>query len=377
MNAAHAFTTLRRRRPTLRFQIALLYAGVFLAVIAAVLVGTSVLFKTRNILFGRSQMRAPVGGGALARHATTVHQFDPGAAAIVLVITAVAFAAAWWLAGKFLRPLRTITATAQEISATNLHRRLSLDGPEDELTELGRTLDSLFARLEASFESQRHFVANASHELRTPLAGQRTLLQVALADPHADAERLRSTCIEALALGSQQERLIDALLTLASSERGLERSEPLNLAAVAESVLLSRRQEAERHGLQIQASLVPAPISGDAELIESMVANLLDNAIRHNLPGGTIDISTSVSGRQARISVRNTGPRVVAADLERIFQPFQRRTGARTSTTDGHGLGLAIIQAITRAHGAELTAIPGEAGGLEIVVAFPSGGEST
>jgi signal transduction histidine kinase len=263
------------------------------------------------------------------------------------------------------------------ISATNLHRRLSLDGPEDELTELGRTLDSLFARLEASFESQRHFVANASHELRTPLAGQRTLLQVALADPHADAERLRSTCIEALALGSQQERLIDALLTLASSERGLERSEPLNLAAVAESVLLSRRQEAERHGLQIQASLVPAPISGDAELIESMVANLLDNAIRHNLPGGTIDISTSVSGRQARISVRNTGPRVVAADLERIFQPFQRRTGARTSTTDGHGLGLAIIQAITRAHGAELTAIPGEAGGLEIVVAFPSGGEST
>ncbi len=386
MNAVDVFPKRRGRRPTLRIQITLLYAGVFLAVITAVLVGTSVVFKSKNVLFGTgssvsgggsSQVRAPAGGGALTPQAMSVHQFDPVAAAIVFVVAAAALGAAWWLAGRFLRPLRVINATAQEISATNLHRRLRLEGPKDELTELAGTLDSLFERLEASFESQRRFVANASHELRTPLAGQRTLLEVALADPDADAESLRSTCEEAVALGSQQERLIDALLTLASSERGLERSEPVDLGTLAESALLSRRQEAERQGLELRTSIAPAPLNGDAELIESMVANLLDNAVRHNIPGGTIDISTSLSGGQARISVCNTGARIDAADLERLFQPFQRRTSERTATGHGHGLGLAIVQAITRAHGAELTANPGAEGGLGIVITFPTGGGPT
>jgi signal transduction histidine kinase len=377
LNVSNALTKLRGRRPTLRIQITLLYAGVFLGLLAALLVGTSVLFKTRNLLFGRSEMRAPPGGGAIAQHGAAVHQFDPGAASIVLVASAVALAAAWWLAGRFLRPLRTITTTAQEISATNLHRRLGLDGPKDELTELGSTLDSLFARLEASFESQRHFIANASHELRTPLAGQRTLLQVALADPDASSESLRATCEEALALGARQERLVDALLTLASSERGLERSEPLDLGALAKSVLLSRRQEAERQGLQIHASLASAPISGDADLIQSMVANLLDNAIRHNIPGGTIDITTGLSNGQARISVSNTSLRIAAADLERLFQPFQRQTSERTSNSNGHGLGLTIVQAIAHAHSAGLTANPGADGGLEVIASFPKIGVST
>ena len=372
MSTTSALAKPRLGRPTLRLQIALLYAGVFLGAIAAVLVGTSILFKTTNLLFGTSSTALRAGAGANPQQSGSAHQFDLGAAAVVFTVVAVAFAAAWWLAGRFLRPLRTITATAREISANNLHRRLDLDGPDDELAELGRTLDDLFERLEASFESQRRFVANASHELRTPLAGQRTLLQVALADPQADADALRAACEEALAIGGNQERLVEALLTLASSERGLERSESLDLAALTSSVLLARRQEADRQGIQIHSSLVPAPLNGDADLIESMIANLLDNAIRHNIPEGTIDISTSLSNGHARISVTNTGPSVAAVEIERLFEPFQRRTAQRASTSNGHGLGLTIVQAITRAHGAELTANPGAEGGLGIVVSFPT-----
>ena len=199
---------------------------------------------------------------------------------------------AWQLAGLYLRPLRTLNATARDISATNLHRRLGLQGPDDELTQLGGTLDDLFGRLESSFESQRRFVANASHELRTPLAGQRTLLQVALADPDATAESLRAACEEALALGERQERLVDGLLTLASSERGIERREPLDLAEIAQQVLVSRHHEAARRGIEIRASLDAAPTTGDPVLIESMVANLLDNAIQHNVPDGSVDLTT-------------------------------------------------------------------------------------
>ena len=191
--------------------------------------------------------------------------FTPWPFLLALAVIAVAVLAAWWLAGRFLRPLRAMTTAAQEISATNLDRRLSLDGPDDELTELGRTLDDLFGRLQASFESQRQFVANASHELRTPLAGQRTLLQVALADPDADAQALRSTCEEALQLSGQQERLIDALLTLATSERGVESWEPFDLAQLTQDIVDSRRHDAERHGVQIDATFDEAHAIGDAE----------------------------------------------------------------------------------------------------------------
>jgi signal transduction histidine kinase len=263
-----------------------------------------------------------------------------------------------------------MTPAAQEISATNLDRRLSLDGPDDELTELGRTLDDLFGRLQASFESQRQFVANASHELRTPLAGQRTLLQVALADPDADAQALRSTCEEALQLSGQQERLIDALLTLATSERGVESWEPFDLAQLTEDIVHSRRPDAERHGVQIDATLDEVHAIGDASLVESLVANLLDNAIRHNVADGTVEISTRATHDGARLTVSNTGAGVPSVDVERLFQPFQRLGDQRVGPADGHGLGLTIVKAIATAHGANLTARPGPQGGLDIQVTF-------
>jgi signal transduction histidine kinase len=363
---------LHRRRPVLRVQLALLYSGVFVGLVVMLFLASSVLFGTANVFFGHSQMPFHPGAAAAAatRRSAAGPQFTPLPFLLALAAIAVAVLAAWWLAGRFLRPLRAMTTAAQEISATNLDRRLSLDGPDDELTELGRTLDDLFGRLQASFESQRQFIANASHELRTPLAGQRTLLQVALADPDADARALRSTCEEALQLSGQQERLIDALLTLATSERGVESWEPFNLAQLAQEIVHSRRRDAERHGVQIDATFDKAHAIGDPALVASLVANLLDNAIRHNVTDGAVEISTSATPDGARLTVSNTGAVVPFIDVERLFEPFQRLGDQRVAPADGHGLGLTIVKAIATANGANLTARPGPRGGLDIQVIF-------
>jgi signal transduction histidine kinase len=366
MNIRKMLTKDSLRRPPLRVQLTVLYSGIFVALVAAVL-GVS------GLLVGHSVRVAPGTRFSVGSPSgPTIHQFNVGPAIVGLIAVLVALWLAWWIAGRFLRPLRAMNTTAQEISATNLHRRLGLDGPEDELSELGRTLDDLFGRLEASFESQRHFVANASHELRTPLAGQRTLLQVALADSDASAEDLRAACEEALQLGEQQERLIDALLTLATSERGIERWEPFDLGEVTDSVLIGRRQEAERRSIHIDARIVLAPAQGDLRLVESLVANLVDNALRHNVTGGRVEISTISSPGRATISVSNTGPVVPPDEVERLFQPLQQIGSERVHHTDGHGLGLAIVRAIAQAHGAKVTARARMEGGLEIEVSFPA-----
>ncbi|MGP0053838.1 MAG: ATP-binding protein, partial [Solirubrobacteraceae bacterium] len=340
-----------RKRPVLRVQLALLYSGVFVGLVVILFLASSVLFGTANVFFGHTQTAFHPGPSAAtgARHTTAGPNFTPWPFLLALAAIAVAALAAWWLAGRFLRPLRTMTTAAQEISATNLNRRLSLDGPDDELTELGRTLDDLFGRLQASFESQRQFVANASHELRTPLAGQRTLLQVALADPDADAQALRSTCEEALQLSGQQERLIDALLTLATSERGIESWEPFDLAQLTQDIVHSRQPDANRHGVQIDPTFHSAPAIGDPGLAASLVANLLDNAIRHNVANGTVEISTTATADGARLAVSNTGAIVPFIEVERLFQPFQRLGDQRINATDGHGLGLTIAKAIATA----------------------------
>jgi signal transduction histidine kinase len=363
---------LHRKRPVLRVQLALLYSGVFVGLVVVLFLASSVLFGTANVFFGHSQMAFHQGAaGAIgARQGAAGAKFTPWPFLLALAAIAVAALVAWWLAGRFLRPLRAMTTAAQEISATNLGRRLSLDGPDDELTELGRTLDDLFGRLQASFESQRQFVANASHELRTPLAGQRTLLQVALADPNADVGALRSTCEEALQLSGQQEQLIDALLTLATSERGVESWEPLDLAQLTHDIVHARQHDAERHGVQIGSTFESAIAVGDPGLVASLVANLLDNAIRHNVADGTVAISTSARADGAHLLISNTGAVVSFVEVKHLFQPFQRVGDQRVGTADGHGLGLAIVKAIATAHGANLTARPGPRGGLDVEVTF-------
>jgi signal transduction histidine kinase len=352
----------RLPRVTLRMQLALLYAG-FLAFGACLLLVP--------VLTIHQAIPAGANGRVIAGIQANTNAQVIRAGTILVGLVMLSLAAGWLIAGRFLRPLRTITATARDISASNLNRRLALNGRHDEFKELGETLDSLFERLEASFESQRHFVANASHELRTPLAAERTLLQVALADPDAAAPALREACREALNLGEQQERLIEALLTLASSERGLEQWEPFDLADVAAKAIDDRIQEAERRGLHVATKLSAAPATGDPSLAESLVANLVDNAVRHNVPGGRIEVSTAMTDGRAIIRIANTGTVIPPYEMDRLFQPFQRLGHERIRHGDGHGLGLAIVRAIAAAHKAGVTATARPEGGLDIEVSFP------
>jgi signal transduction histidine kinase len=313
---------------------------------------------------------AQAGSVEAAQRAADSHELLVNSGIALAIVAVLALMAGWLVAGRMLRPIRTITRTARRISSTSLNERLALEGADDEFKQLGDTLDDLFARLEAAFEAQRHFVANASHELRTPLTRERALVQVALGDP-STSEVWRSTGRELLASNREQETLIDALLTLASSEGGLEHREPIDLSVVAHSVLLERR-DTDRLGLQIDTSAAPAPVDGDPRLLESLVANLVDNAITHNVDGGRVEISTGTKDGKALLAVTNTGAVILPTEIDRLFQPFQRLDPLRTHHRKGHGLGLSIVRAIATAHGAAITAQPLPGGGVSIEVVFPA-----
>jgi signal transduction histidine kinase len=308
---------------------------------------------------------------AASQHASEMRQLLLYSGIALAIMAAISAGLGWLVAGRVLRPLRTITAAAKDISATSLHRRLALDGPDDELKELADTFDGLLARLDASFAAQRQFVANASHELRTPLALQRTLVQVALADPEADFESLRAACERVLASGAHQERILEALLILSRGQAGLGQREPFDLAALAGHILHARQSDAQDRQIAIHSALAAAPATGDPRLAERLIANLADNALWHNTPGGSIEVLTGTENSCAFLSVINTGPVVPAAAVDRLLQPFQRLSTDRTGHGEGLGLGLSIVQAIARAHGATLTIRPQPSGGLRAEVSFP------
>jgi signal transduction histidine kinase len=370
----------RLPRRTLQAQLAVLYAAVF--GLSCVAVGAvAVIFKP-NFLVRTSCAAGPgipsnpdscAQNAGLSFAGTIFHDASQNVAGVAMAafVAVLALGVGWLIAGRVLRPLRTMTSAARDISATNLSRRLAVDGPNDEFRQLGDTLDSLFGRLEASFQTQRHFVANASHELRTPLTAEKAVLQVALADPQASTATLRSACEKALQWNDQQDRLIDSLLTLASSEREIERWEPLDLADGAGKAILSCQEEAERRGIRIDATLASAPVTGDPALAESLIANLVGNAIQHNMDGGLVEITTGITDGLAVITVSNTGPLVPADEVDRLFQPFQRLGTQRLRQPSGHGLGLAIVSAVVSVHGATLTASARPAGGLDISISFP------
>ena len=373
-----ATTALRLPRPTLRAQLALLYAALFGVSLVAV-AALAVVFKQFLVDpppgCDADPGAASQGGPCpdLSFQGLTDHDPKQYLAGLVTVtvLTAIALGGGWLIAGRVLRPLRTMTATARDISARNLHQRLAITGPDDEIRQLGQTLDGLFERLEASFQAQRNFVANASHELRTPVSAEKTVLQVALADPQATNAALRSACEKALRWNAQQERLIDSLLTLASTERGIESWEPFDLAGIVARAIRDARQDAERRDISIDADLSPAPTTGDPALIESLITNLVSNAIRHNVDGGRVEVSTAVIDAHAVLKVRNTGPLIPPDEVDRLFQPFQRLGTQRLRQGDGHGLGLAIARAIVNVHNAQLTANARPQGGLDISVSFP------
>ncbi|MGD0555069.1 MAG: ATP-binding protein [Streptosporangiaceae bacterium] len=287
------------------------------------------------------------------------------------IMAVVSVGLGWLMAGRVLSPLRVITGAARRISASNLDQRIGMTGPDDELKELGETFDQLLGRLESSFRAQRQFVANASHELRTPLARQRTLLEVALRQRDASARTLRAACERALAAGEESERLIDALLTLARSERGLDRFDALDLGLLAADALTNRTED-----VKLVTDLNPAPASGSPALTERLIANLVDNAIRYNVPGGQVEVATGMRDGRAFLTIRNTGPIVPPDQVGRLFQPFQRLDGHRTRSSagsgEGLGLGLAIVAAIVSAHRAQLRGTACTDGGLLIDIEFPA-----
>lgn len=379
-----------------RVRLALVYSGLFLALafalVVVILLGTrsgstvAVASPTNgftnglipNVRVTPRLIGAPVGSFFVQQHDRDIARLLVVCLIVLALTAAAAFPVGWFASGRMLRPLRQITARARLISAGNLHERLALAGERDEFTELGETLDDLLARLETSFDAQRRFVANASHELRTPLTVERTLLQVALADPNASAETLRATCEELLAAGRDQDRLIEALLTLAGSERGLELRERADIGALATPIVERPRPELDQHRIELETHLEAAITEGDPALIERLIANLVDNAVRHNVDGGRVEVSTRQQGDRALLIVENTGQLIAPEEIETMFEPFRRLGPARTGTDQGqHGLGLSIVRAIADAHGAQIDAHPRPGGGLSMTVAFPAPGPAS
>jgi signal transduction histidine kinase len=410
--------TFRLAQPqtTIRWRLTLLYGGLFVACGAALLavtytlvskatvppkptgtgrpicarplvntartgetVGPDMLCRASQAKVAPAQVRRLLqspAGNAVVRIAATgqrtadLHQLEIESGIALAIMAVVAATLGWLLAGRVLRPLRTITSATQQISEANLHHRLAMRGPRDELRTLADTVDGLLERLEGAFDAQRQFVSNASHELRTPLTATRALLEMSLSDPNATVETFEDACRQALEESEEQERLIDGLLALAHGQRGIAQREVIDLAALTARVLERREPDADAAGLGLDVSLKPAFISGDRHLIERLVSNLVDNAIRHNAPDGVVRALVEQRAGQSRLRVANSGPPVPQQEVERLLQPFHRLAPDRVGHRDGLGLGLSIVEAIAAAHGANLAIRPRSGGGLEVEVWF-------
>jgi signal transduction histidine kinase len=385
----------RRPRLTVRARLTLLYTGLF-AVCGAIVVAVSYILVARLEPQAQSQ-QAPASflarcrseqlipqpndrllakcsayfqlqGARHQRDVTLSHLLQYSLITLAVVI-ALAAILGWIVAGRALRPVHRITEAARAASDRNLSARVALRGPRDELHELAETFDEMLDRLQVAFEGQKRFIANASHELRTPLAVMRATVDVVLDNPDSTPADLRGMATDVRAAVDHAEHLIAALLILARNERGLTVHDEVDFATVAEDIL-------ETVGLgdrRVHATLEPAVISGDQVLVERLVANLVDNAVRYNGAAGDIWISTSTVAGRSHLTVANTGPLITPADADRIFQPFQRLNDDRASH-EGFGLGLTIVASIAAVHGGIATARPRDDGGLSITVTIPSAG---
>jgi signal transduction histidine kinase len=286
------------------------------------------------------------------------------------VMTVASGGLGWYISGRLLRPVREITETARRASEQHLGERLALTGPRDELKELADTFDDMLERLDAAFATQRRFVANASHELRTPLTMMRTAIDVTLAKPSPTASQLTDMAVRVRRSIDRAESMIEALLTIAVSDQGKLSTEFTDLATWAEDAIDAAAPEIERLGLRVDAKLDPAETTGDPQLLERMVWNLVDNAVRHNEPGGWISLRTGSGDAVAYLEIANSGPLIPDDAVPSLFEPF-RRMEARTGARDGVGLGLSIARSVIAAHRATVTARSQPAGGLDISVVIP------
>jgi signal transduction histidine kinase len=382
----------RRPRLTVRARLTLLYTGLF-AVCGTIVVAVSYILVARlepqvqgqqapasflarcraeqlsahpnDRLLAKCNAYFQLQGAQHQRDVTLSHllQYSLITLAVVLALAAVL---GWIAAGHVLRPVHRITAAARAASERNLSARVALRGPRDELHELADTFDEMLDRLEAAFEGQKRFIANASHELRTPLAVMRATVDVVLDNPDSTREELRDMAADIRAAVDHAEQLIGALLILARNERGLAVRDEIDLATVAEDVL----DTAALHDRRVHATLEPAVISGDPVLAVRLVANLVDNADRYNTAAGDIWVSTRTVAGNSQLIVANTGTLTSPADAERIFEPFQRLN--ERASHDGFGLGLTIAASIAAVHGGSAIARPRDGGGLSVTVTFPS-----
>jgi signal transduction histidine kinase len=384
-------------RPTIRIRLTVLYGGMFL-IAGVVLLWIIYLLAAQAINQGsalpftwidaqiRSTNCAALPSGRTftpdqftqALNSCMRHQRDLALntllkrSLIALVgLAVVAFAFGYVMAGRVLAPLGRITRTARSVVGSDLKRRIELDGPDDELKELADTFDGMLDRLERSFDAQRRFVANASHELRTPLAINRTLLEVQLSDPDAsqDLQQLGRTL---LATNERSEQLVEGLLLLARSENEIMDRKQVDLAEAASQALEQTRGEAQSKGVELLGELDPAVVQGNGVLLERIALNLVQNAVRYNVPqDGWVQVSTVAQNGQALLVVANTGPVVPAYEIDNIFEPFRRLRTERTGSDKGVGLGLSIARSVARAHGGVIVAEPREGGGLVMRVAIP------
>ncbi len=363
-------------RATVRLRLTLLYAGVFF-VAGLLLLSVSYVLVRNNLTVDPAQLRT-IGPEELELKRAIQREIADDALsslrtqyAIALVaMTGMSVLLGWAVAGRVLRPLQRITATAKRVSQDNLGERIAMEGPRDELKELADTFDGMLGRLSAAFASQRRFVANASHELRTPLSVIRTELDVTLADPHATNADLRSMAETVRDATTATERLIQALLTLARSDAGVTRRDPVDLADAARAALHQIADEAGAAHLEMGHQLTSAPVRGDRRLLERLVANLVENAVRHNRPGGSVDVRTMGDGRASVVEVSNDGDVIPGDAVAALLEPFQRiDRGARG---DGAGLGLSIVRSVAEAHGGSVTLRPRPAGGLTVRVELPA-----
>ncbi|MEW1859160.1 MULTISPECIES: HAMP domain-containing sensor histidine kinase [unclassified Streptomyces] len=382
-------------RPTIRIRLTVLYGGMFL--IAGVvllwiiyLLAAQAISKGSQLPFQIATINVTPGSCITVDQSTTSeqlhqmvsscmqHQRDIALNTLLkrsllalIGLAVVAFAFGYVMAGRVLAPLGRITRAARGVAGSDLTRRIELDGPDDELKELADTFDEMLERLERSFTAQRRFVANASHELRTPLAINRTLLEVQLADPDAspDLQQLGKTL---LSTNERSEQLVEGLLLLARSENEIVDRKAVDLAEAASRALEQTRGEAEAKGVALRESLAPAVVQGNGVLLERIALNLVQNAVRYNVPAdGWVDVTTSAEHGQALLVVANTGPVVPAYEVDNMFEPFRRLRTERTGSDKGVGLGLSIARSVARAHGGVITAEPREGGGLVMRVAIP------
>jgi signal transduction histidine kinase len=362
--------------------LAALYAAAFF-ISGVVLLVFSYLLVRHNVLDTAAEPAHPVSGGHFGGDSDAI--FDEArrqvrAAALsqlvnryilVLALTTLLSALLGWLmAGRALRPLKRITATARRVSEENLHERIALEGPQDELRELADTFDTMLTRLDGAFASQRSFIANASHELRTPLSVIRAEVDVALASRAVTKEKLIAMAGVVRVATERSERLIEGLLTLARSDRGDLSREPVELRSLAALAMKEERKEIERRRLRVESSLAPAVAVGDRALVERLVVNLIQNGVRYSDAGGLLSVSTYSDNGHAVLRVANAGPAITQEEALTLATPFRRLGRERTGSADGSGLGLSIVESVVRAHSGTMEIIaPGN--GLVVIVRVP------